>query len=154
MGIIDVEAVSKTFKIPRVRRDTVREHVFDMFRPHPYELLRILDQITLEVAEGETIGIMGRNGCGKSTLLKIIAGIYVPDAGSVRVKAGLTALLELGVGWNGELDAVDNIYLLGAAIRQSEASTLLERHGVAAGLCGRVQSRETDSAARRNLRGR
>ena len=112
--IVEVHEVGKTFAIPTVRRDTVREHVFDLFRPRPVRALRVLDSITFAVEPGETVGIMGRNGCGKSTLLKIIAGIYRPDGGRVRVRAPLTAILELGVGWNPELDAVDNIFLVGS----------------------------------------
>jgi ABC-type polysaccharide/polyol phosphate transport system ATPase subunit len=69
---------------------------------------------------------MGRNGCGKSTLLKILCGIYAADRGSVRVNAGITPILELGVGWNPELDAVDNVFLIGAvmglSLRSVEAS--------------------------------
>ena len=60
----------------------------------------MLDNVSFDVREGETLGIMGRNGCGKSTLLKILCGIYTPDAGEVRVHAGITPILELGVGWN------------------------------------------------------
>jgi ABC-2 type transport system ATP-binding protein len=59
---------------------------------------------------------MGRNGCGKSTLLKIISGIYQPDRGEVTARAPITPILELGVGWNPDLDAVDNVSLLGVVM--------------------------------------
>ena len=59
---------------------------------------------------------MGRNGSGKSTLLKILSGIYAPDAGSVVVRGAVTPILELGVGWNPDLDAIDNIELLGTVM--------------------------------------
>ena len=65
---------------------------------------------------GETVGIMGRNGSGKSTLLKIIAGVYQADSGRVHRSVPITPVLELGLGWNHELDAVDNIYLLGSVL--------------------------------------
>jgi len=112
--ILEVDAVSKTFRIPTVHRDTVRAHVLDLFRPRPSRPLRVLDGVSFAVRPGETLGIMGRNGSGKSTLLKIIAGIYRPDAGAVRLRAPLTSILELGLGWNPELDAIDNVYLLGS----------------------------------------
>ena len=69
-----------------------------------------------ELQPGETLGIMGRNGCGKSTLLKIISGIYPPEGGTLTVRAPVTPILELGVGWNPDLDAIDNIYLLGTVM--------------------------------------
>jgi ABC-2 type transport system ATP-binding protein len=116
MGIVDVSRVRKRFLIPRMHRTTIREHVLDLFRPQPVEELVVLDDVSFEVRGGETLGIMGRNGSGKSTLLKIIAGIYQPDGGAVRANAGLTPLLELGVGWNPELDAIDNIMLLGSVM--------------------------------------
>ena len=114
--IIDVEAVSKSFLIPSVRRETVREHVFGLLEPRRFEELRVLDQISFTLRRGETLGIMGRNGSGKSTLLRILCGIYTPDGGRVRLHAGITPILELGVGWNPELDAVDNIYLMGTVL--------------------------------------
>ena len=112
--ILELDGISKTFRIPTVHRDTVRAHALDLFRPRPTRPLRVLDGISLAVHRGETVGIMGRNGSGKSTLLKIIAGIYRPDGGTVRLRAPLTSILELGLGWNPELDAVDNVYLLGS----------------------------------------
>jgi ABC-2 type transport system ATP-binding protein len=114
--IIELRDVTKTFSIPVTRRDTVREHVLDLFRPYPREKLAVLSRISLSMNRGESIGIMGRNGCGKSTLLKVIAGIYPPDSGTVSVRGPVTPILELGVGWNPDLDAVDNIYLLGSVM--------------------------------------
>ena len=121
MGILDVDRVSKSFLIPSVRRSTIREHALDLFRPRPVERLKVLEGISFSIRRGETVGIMGRNGCGKSTLLKILSGIYHPDSGSVRVGAPVTSILELGVGWNGELDAIDNILLIGAVMGRSIA---------------------------------
>jgi len=68
------------------------------------------------VARGERVGIMGRNGSGKSTLLKILCGIYRADRGSASVAAPVTPILELGIGWNAELDAIDNILLIGTVM--------------------------------------
>lgn len=126
MSIIEVDRLAKTFRIPSVRRDTFREHVFDLFRPRPVERLRVLDGVSFTIEQGETVGIMGRNGSGKSTLLKILAGIYQADGGQVTVRAPVTPILELGVGWNPELDAIDNIFLIGTvmglSLRQVRAS--------------------------------
>jgi len=116
MTVIEVVDVAKRFRIPSVRRETVREHVLDLFRPRPYETLSVLESVSFTIARGEAVGLMGRNGSGKSTLLKIIAGIYPPDAGRVVARAPITPILELGVGWNPDLDALDNIYLLGGVM--------------------------------------
>jgi ABC-type polysaccharide/polyol phosphate transport system ATPase subunit len=115
-AVVEVQAVSKGFNIPSVRRDTLREHALDFFRPRPHERLRVLEDVTFELRRGESLGLMGRNGCGKSTLLKIVSGIYTPDSGSVWVGASVTPILELGVGWNPDLDAIDNIELLGTVM--------------------------------------
>jgi ABC-type polysaccharide/polyol phosphate transport system ATPase subunit len=127
MFAVEVENVSKQFMIPSVRRETIREHVLDLFRARPVERLQVLDGVRFTVEEGETLGIMGRNGCGKSTLLKIIAGIYQPNGGRVVVRGRITPILELGVGWNPELNAIDNILLIGSVmgltLRELKAST-------------------------------
>lgn len=116
MALIEVKEVSKAFRIPRVRRDTIREHVFDAFRPRTFDRFQALDSVSFEVERGETLGIMGPNGSGKSTLLKILCGIYPPDSGSVSVGGAVTPILELGIGWNPDLDAIDNIHLLGSVL--------------------------------------
>jgi ABC-2 type transport system ATP-binding protein len=119
--VIAVEDVTKSFAIPDVHRDTIRQHALAFFRPRRFQQLVVLDGVSLEVKSGETVGIMGRNGSGKSTLLKILAGIYRPDTGIVTIEAPLTAILELGLGFNPELDAVDNVYLVGSVMGLSLA---------------------------------
>jgi ABC-2 type transport system ATP-binding protein len=120
-ALIEVENVTKRFRIPSAKRETIREHFFGLFTRRTFDDLCVLDSISFHVDQGETVGIMGRNGCGKSTLLKILAGIYRPDAGRVTVRAPITPILELGVGWKGELTARDNIFLTGTAMGLSLA---------------------------------
>jgi ABC-type polysaccharide/polyol phosphate transport system ATPase subunit len=116
MPVIEVERIAKAFRMPSLRRDTVREHVLGLLTPRHFERLPVLDDVSFVVEPGEAVGLMGRNGCGKSTLLRIICGIYQPDRGRVAVRAPFTPILELGVGWNPELDAIDNVCLIGAVM--------------------------------------
>ncbi len=116
MSLIDVHAVSKAFLIPSARRETIREHFLGLLRPRRFQRLEVLDDVSFDVQQGEALGIMGRNGSGKSTLLKILCGVYLPDRGHVSTHAAITPILELGVGWNPELDAVDNVLLIGSVM--------------------------------------
>ena len=68
MSVIQVQSVSKAFRIPTVRRETVREHVLGLLEPRRFERLQVLDRVSFDVSSGEALGIMGRNGGGKSTL--------------------------------------------------------------------------------------
>ena len=115
-AVIEVQDVAKGFWVPHARRDTIREHVLSLLRPNRFEYMQVLDGVSFKLHRGEALGIMGRNGCGKSTLLKIISSVYLPDRGRVRVNAPITPVLELGVGWNPELDAVDNVCLVGSVM--------------------------------------
>jgi ABC-type polysaccharide/polyol phosphate transport system ATPase subunit len=116
VAVIEVDEVSKTFWIPTVRRDTVREHVFGILNPQRFRRLEVLDRVELTVGDGEAVGVMGRNGCGKSTLLKVVTGVYPPDRGVVRTHAAITPVLELGIGWSPDLDAIDNVCLIGSVM--------------------------------------
>ena len=75
-----------------------------------------LNNVSFQVNKGETVGIIGTNGSGKSTILKIITGVLNPTAGSVKVKGRISALLELGAGFNGEYSGIENVYLNGTMI--------------------------------------
>lgn len=121
MSVIQVQSVSKAFRIPTVRRETVREHVLGLLEPRRFERLQVLKDVSFDVRPGEALGIMGPNGGGKSTLLKIICGVYQPDSGRVVRHAAITPILELGVGWNPELDALDNVCLIGSVMGLSLA---------------------------------
>ena len=116
MAVIEVRDVHKTFRIPRERHTTLTERVLHLFRPIQYERFEALRGVDLDIEEGSFIGIIGRNGSGKSTLLKIIAGLLLPDAGAVRVTGSMSALLELGLGFSGELTVRENIELYAAVL--------------------------------------
>jgi len=109
MSAIEVENVSKSFRIPHEQRTYVKEYFLHPFRRTTYERNDALDNVTFSVGAGEFFGIYGPNGSGKSTLLRILAGIYVADSGRVRVNGALSPFIELGVGFDLELNARDNI---------------------------------------------
>jgi len=119
--LIEAHSLRKSFLIPSEQRRTIREHVLGALRRRSFERIHVLDGVDLELRAGETLGIMGRNGSGKTTLLKILCGIYRPDSGDLRVRASITPLLELGIGWNPDLDAVDNVLLMGTIMGMSLA---------------------------------
>ena len=83
MPAIEVEGVAKSFRIPGVRRDTVREHLLGLLRPRSAELLRVLDGVSFTVKSGETLGIVGESGCGKSTLARCIMRLFDMTDGQI-----------------------------------------------------------------------
>ena len=121
---IEAVGVSKSFRLPHQSRNTFKEYFLHPFKRTTYELQHALTDISFEVAPGEFFGIIGPNGSGKSTLLKILAGIYRQDEGRVRLDGVLSPFIELGVGFNPELTARDNIRinstLLGMSGRELE----------------------------------
>ena len=108
--MIRVNNLSKTFKIPLEHRYTFKENLVELFRPAKYEKIRALDDVSFEVQEGEFLGIIGPNGSRKSTLLKVLAGILVPNKGTMEISGKISPFLELGVGFNMDLTARENVY--------------------------------------------
>lgn len=107
---IKVDRVSKGFRLPVRRVDTLRERLVAGLTPATEEL-SVLRDVSFEVGRGQFFGIAGRNGSGKSTLLKLIAGIYRPDSGEIRAAGRLAPIIELGVGFNNDLPAYDNVVM-------------------------------------------
>src|SRR3954469_5433239 len=106
-----VSDVGKAFQMPTERMHTLKERAL-----HPLRRLRssefdALQDVSFTVEAGEFFGIVGRNGSGKSTLLKCLAGIYRTDRGSIYVNGRMSTFIELGVGFNPDLAARDNVVL-------------------------------------------
>jgi ABC-2 type transport system ATP-binding protein len=110
---IVVEDLHKTFRIPTERVDSLKERAVHPFASREYRELHALDGVSFEIHQGEFFGIVGRNGSGKSTLLKLLASIYRADSGRIRIAGRLAPFIELGVGFNHELTARENIVLNG-----------------------------------------
>jgi ABC-2 type transport system ATP-binding protein len=110
---IQVEGLSKTFRIPTHRVDSLKERAVRPFSAPDYRELHALRGVSFEIRQGEFFGIVGRNGSGKSTLLKLLASIYRADAGAIRIAGRLAPFIELGVGFNHDLSARENVVLNG-----------------------------------------
>jgi ABC-type polysaccharide/polyol phosphate transport system ATPase subunit len=108
---ISVAGLSKTFQIPTEQVNTLKERALHPLRRTTYHELRALDDVGFEVQPGQFFGVVGRNGSGKSTLMKCIAGIYRADAGEIWARGRIATFIELGVGFNPELAARDNVLL-------------------------------------------
>jgi ABC-type polysaccharide/polyol phosphate transport system ATPase subunit len=122
---VSIEGVSKTFRLPHQQYSTLKERALHPLRSTEYDELHAVKEIDLAIAQGEFFGIVGRNGSGKSTLLKCIAGIYGVDCGRISVAGRLSPFIELGVGFNMDLTARDNVIInaimLGLSRRQAKA---------------------------------
>ena len=110
---VEVRGLEKAFRIPGQRVDTLKERFSGLFRRSEPRVLEVLRGIDFEIFKGEFFGIAGRNGSGKSTLLKLLASIYRADAGRIRVAGRIAPCIELGVGFNPELTAHENVILNG-----------------------------------------
>ena len=108
---VSVNHVSKSFRLPHQQYHTLKERALHPFRARTFDALQAVDDVTVEIASGEFFGIVGRNGSGKSTLLKCLAGIYEIDHGELEINGRLSPFIELGVGFNPDLTARDNVII-------------------------------------------
>jgi ABC-2 type transport system ATP-binding protein len=106
-----VDGVNKSFRLPHERVHTLKERALHPFRRAGHDALHALRDVSFVVERGEFFGIVGRNGSGKSTLLKCLAGIYATDRGAIYVNGRMSTFIELGVGFNPDLPARDNVML-------------------------------------------
>jgi ABC-2 type transport system ATP-binding protein len=126
--VIEARDVEKAFRIPVHRIDSFKERVVHPLAQPQYRTLRALRKVSFDIHRGEFFGIVGRNGSGKSTLLKILASIYRADSGSIRMAGRPAPFIELGVGFNMELSARENVTLNGVmmGLSQREARRRLD----------------------------
>ncbi len=116
---IQVKKLEKAYKLYDKPSDRLRESL-GLSRKKRYKEHYALKRVDMTIYQGETVGIIGTNGSGKSTILKIITGVLNPSGGQVSVNGRISALLELGAGFNMEYNGIENVYLNGTMIGFSE----------------------------------
>ncbi|UUZ65752.1 ABC transporter ATP-binding protein [Polaromonas sp. P1-6] len=128
---ISVKNLTKTYRIFGHPGDRIKQ-AFTFGRMRFHREFTALKDVSFEIKKGETVGIIGRNGSGKSTLLQLICGILKPTSGSVEVNGRISALLELGAGFNPEFTGAENIYFQGALMGLSRKEMDSRFHEIAA----------------------
>ncbi|DAC59908.1 MAG TPA: ABC transporter ATP-binding protein [Candidatus Poseidoniaceae archaeon] len=111
---ISISDVSLNYPLNNKGIGLLREILTGRVKKESTRLFRALEKISLDVKKGEVVGLMGANGSGKSTLLRVIAGIYAPDEGSVKVRGRVTLLAGIGTGFQYDLTGRENILLTGS----------------------------------------
>lgn len=115
---IRVQNLTKIYKLYDRSIDRLKESLHPLRRIYHHNFYALKD-VSFEIRKGETFGIIGRNGSGKSTLLKIIAGVLTPSGGNLEVRGKVSALLELGIGFNPDMSGRENIYFSGTIMGYS-----------------------------------
>lgn len=111
--VINVKELTKTYNLYNKPIDRIKE-IFSLSHKSYFQKYNALDHVSFNIRKGETLGIIGKNGAGKSTLLKLLTGVTSPTSGEVEIKGEVSALLELGTGFNPEYNGYENIYLNGS----------------------------------------
>lgn len=115
MNAINIEHISKIYKLYNKPSDRLKES-FNIFNKQYHKNFYALNDVTFNIEKGETVGIIGANGAGKSTLLKIITGVLTPSSGEIEISGRVSALLELGAGFNMDYTGIENIYMNGTIL--------------------------------------
>ena len=119
---IEVRGVTKEFTLRHTR--SIKELVVWTWRGRGTELaadtFKALDDVIVDIQQGESVALLGFNGSGKSTLLKLISGVMLPDGGSIGVRGRVAGLIEVGAGFHPDLTGRENVYLNGAILGMSE----------------------------------
>ena len=110
MNAIEINNVTKVYK---VYKKTLYRIIDSLFNTKHYEEYKALNNISLDIKQGEAVGILGKNGAGKSTLLKMLTGVSTPTSGKIKVNGKVSAILELNSGFDEELSGYENIYIKG-----------------------------------------
>ncbi len=119
---VTVDSVTVRYRVPKQRVPTLKEWVIRRLRSGlAYEELLALRRVSLQVAPGDTLGVVGANGAGKSTLLRVVAGIVTPTEGEAIVRGRIAPIIELGIGFDSELSGRENVYFNGALLGWSRA---------------------------------
>ena len=117
---INIEHLNKIYKLYSKPSDRLKEALNVLKKQYHTDFYALKD-ISFAIEKGETVGIVGKNGSGKSTLLKILTGVLTPTSGRVGINGRVSALLELGAGFNGDYSGLDNIYINGTILGYSRA---------------------------------
>ena len=119
--VIDVDEMSITFPLSRPGLSSIKRKMVKLFTNRELKPLQrtVLTDISLNIKQGEVVGIIGRNGCGKSTLLRAISGIYRPSDGMVRSRGQIFLLAGIRIGFTGNLTGRENAYLYGSILGHS-----------------------------------
>ncbi len=124
MESIVVDNISKRYRIPHHKKTTLFQNLVGLIKQQSnYEELWALKDVSFEVERGQAFGIIGRNGSGKSTLLKMLARVLYPDSGSVIINGKIASFLELGVGFQPELSARENVYIYSSILGVNRKET-------------------------------
>ena len=121
--MIEVNHLAMEFKVSKDKIDTLKEYVIRTIKrnKNQHEKIRILDDVSFKIYKGERVGILGFNGAGKSTLLRIIAGIYEPTEGEIKINGKIAPLLEISAGFDKNYTGKNNIFLNGALLSMEES---------------------------------
>jgi ABC-type polysaccharide/polyol phosphate transport system ATPase subunit len=121
-AVIRLEKIGLRYQVPRERIHSLKEYAIRRIqRRVTFDILEALKDVDISVARGERIGVIGRNGAGKSSLFRVISRVLPPSDGRVYVAGRIAPILELGLGFHGELTARENVMLQGALLGFSRA---------------------------------